>query len=39
MWTSLLFLGAILATVIYLSVTHRDQIPAETPAEAELPVG
>lgn len=39
MWTSLLFLGAILATVIYLSVTRRDQIPAETPAEAELPVG
>jgi uncharacterized membrane-anchored protein len=37
MWTSLLFLGAILATVIYLSVTRRDQIPAETADEA-LPV-
>ncbi|QGN58563.1 hypothetical protein [Nostocoides sp. HKS02] len=38
MWTSLLFLGAILATVIYLSVTRRDQIPAETADEARLPV-
>ena len=38
MWTSLLFLGAILATVIYLSVTRRDQIPAETADEALLPV-
>jgi uncharacterized membrane-anchored protein len=39
MWTSMLFLGAILATVIYLSVTRRDQIPAETADEAQLPVG
>ncbi|MGH8859844.1 MAG: COG4705 family protein [Jatrophihabitantaceae bacterium] len=33
LWTSVLFLGAILATVVYLSVTRRDRTPDEVPID------
>jgi len=33
--TSVIFLGAILAPVIYLTVTHRDEIPAAAADERE----
>jgi len=35
--TSAIFLGAILALVVYLSVTHKDDIPAEQPLAVSSP--
>jgi len=35
LWTSVLFLGTILAVVVFLSITHRDRIEKESVASSE----